>query len=143
MSLSSLMSFDRMTVRTPHLALSDFCLRLSETFCVTHIEQLVANMIKVKRVRVRLVPAIYATGRHLVCIQPAPDDRGTFIGNSVHALSIPWLLQSSGSPFFDLFLWSWKSDTRPVLAQGRAELSRPFCSKCATALLAFKRLVFN
>jgi hypothetical protein len=137
------MSLDRMTVRTPNLALGDFRLGLSKALGVTHIEHLVADMIEVKRVRVRVVSAVYASGRGLERIQPAPYGRGAFIGHSVHALSVPGLLQSSGSPLFDLLLWGRRSDTGPVLTQDRTKLSRPFCSECATALLAFKRLFLN
>ena len=45
MSLPSLMSLDRMTVRAPHLALGDFRLGLSKALCVAHIEHLVAKVV--------------------------------------------------------------------------------------------------
>ena len=143
MSLSSLVSLDRMTVRAPHFALGYFRLGLSKALRVTHIEHLVAKMVEMKRVRVRPVPTVYAAGRDLECIQPTSDARGAFVGNSVHAFSIPRLFQPRGSPFFDLLLLGRRSGARPVLAQGRTELCRSFCSECATTLLAFKRLLLN
>lgn len=143
MSLPSLMSLDRMTVSAPHLALGDFRLGLSKALCVAHIEHLVAKVIEVKCVRVRLVSTVYAAGRDLERIQPASDSCSALIGDSVHVLSIPRLLKPSGSPLFDLLFRSWRSGTRPVLAQSRTELRRSFCSECATALLAFKRLFLN
>ena len=96
MSLSSLVSLDRMTVRAPHFALGYFRLGLSKALRVTHIEHLVAKMVEMKRVRVRPVPTVYAAGRDLECIQPTSDARGAFVGNSVHAFSIPRLFQSRG-----------------------------------------------
>ena len=137
------MSLDRMTIRTPNLALCDFSFSLSKAFCITHIQHLVANMVKVKRVRVRFVPTIYATGFDLKSIKPAPYGRSPFICNSVHMLSVARFFQSGNSPFFDFFFWGWRSDTRSVLTQGRTEFRRSFCSECATTLLAFKHLFIN
>ena len=143
MSLPSLMSFDRMTVRAPHLALGDFRLGLSKALCVAHIKRLVTKVVEVKCVRVRIVSTVYAAGRDLERIQPTSDGCSALIGDSVHVLSIPRFLKPSGSPLFDLLFRGWRPDARPVLAQGRTELRRSFCSECATALLAFKRLFFN
>ena len=143
MSLSSLMSLDRMTVRTPHLALGDFRLCLSKALCEAHIKRLVAEMVEVKRVRVGLVPAVHASGSDLESIEPASDGCGALIRNSVHMRSISRPFKPGGSPLFHFLLWNWRTDARSVLAQSRTELRRSFCSKCATALPAFKQRLFN
>lgn len=93
------MSLDRMTIRTPHFALYNLALRLSDALGVTDIDLLViANVVKVKCVWMLFVSAVNTAVRQLMSIQPTPDRGGSLIGLPVEFISILRIRQTLDAP---------------------------------------------
>lgn len=143
MSLPTIMRLDRVAVGTAHLAFGNLLLRLCDALGGTHVQCLVRQVVKVKRVRMGVIAAIDTPSGNLEVIQPPPDGCSALVRLGVHKCSVPRLFKTCDTPLLHALLWSRRSHAGPVLAQRRTELGGPLGSEGVAALSAAKRFFNN
>ena len=143
MSLPTIMRLDRVAVGTAHLAFGNLLLRLCDALGGTHVQCLVRQVVKVKRVRMGAIAAIDTPSGNLEVTQPPPDGCSTLVRLGVHKCSVLRLFKTCDTPLLHALLWSRRSHARPVLAQRRTELGGPLGSEGVAALSAAKRFFNN
>ena len=122
--MTALMCFDAMAVGATHFTQCNFGLRLGNAFTKTDIAVFnVSDVVKVQSDRALSVPAINASDRRVIFIDPPPDSDCSFIGLQVKALAICSVLQSLFAPLL-----------RSV---------RIIVARCSRSILALWRAVFR
>lgn len=131
---------DTMAVRADHLAFGDLAFSLSNALGVADVERLAGvDVIKFKRDRVRLEPAVRASGVDFVGVQPVANARCTLVRLPVDGFTVPRGREPRFSPLLDALGRKLPLRSRTFSASVRAEPGVTLRRESSTALLTGER----